>query len=249
MKRMLWNLVASALISSCVDNRSAGDNYVESRADSGIESKLPPDLGFINDQSDHHDARISKDGLAEMDAGVDASADMYAALSCGTIEWFLEYEDPFSKRFSDETFPLITANYGERVSFSYRHFPLSFHVHSRAAAEAVECAKIQDRFFEYHSRLFSSQEEWRGTERSDAEVRTLFGSYAAELGVEMGEFNSCVDGRETASIVDADIAEGIARTIKGVPTFYIGAETVVGAQPYDIFAATIDRALENCEKF
>lgn len=66
---------------------------------------------------------------------------------------FSDFECPYCNRFAP-TLDQIMAQYSDKVKFTYRHFPLSFHSNAQKAAEAYECAKAQGKAFEMHDKLF-----------------------------------------------------------------------------------------------
>ncbi len=75
----------------------------------------------------------------------------------------IEYSD-FQCPFCSRAFPTvqkILSEYDGKVLFAYKHFPLtSIHPHAQKAAEASECARDQDKFWEFHDKLFATQSDW-----------------------------------------------------------------------------------------
>jgi len=69
------------------------------------------------------------------------------------IAEYSDFECPFCLRF-EPTVEQILAEYGDRITFVYRHFPLSFHENAKPAAIAAECASLQGKFWEMHGKLF-----------------------------------------------------------------------------------------------
>ncbi len=66
---------------------------------------------------------------------------------------FSDFECPFCSSFA-KTVHQVLDNYGDKIKFTYRHFPLSFHANAQKAAEAFECAKEQGKWLEMHDKLF-----------------------------------------------------------------------------------------------
>jgi len=129
----------------------------------------------------------------------------------------------------------IREAYGDKVEVIYKHYPLeSIHPQAMSAAIASECARDQDKFWEYHDKLFENQNAL-----DDASLK----QYAVTVGLNAGKFNSCYDNKETLARVNADIAEAEGRGVQGTPSFWIKDELFVGAKPFANFKAKIDEKL------
>lgn len=90
-----------------------------------------------------------------------------------------------------------------------------------------------------HDRLFAGNSEWSGK----ANAVDIFKGYAAELGLDAAAFASCLDSGETDAQLEAQIQEATARGISSVPAFYVNDWFISGAQAYEVFQSTIDKAL------
>lgn len=110
---------------------------------------------------------------------------------------------------------------------------------SRDAANAARCAGDQGRFWDYHDLLYRSQ----GGENSGAFSKDHLKTFGAGLGLDVAAFNACVDSGSHLDAVAADFADVSAKGFNGTPTFLIGSQRIVGAQPFAVFQAAIDAAL------
>ena len=153
-----------------------------------------------------------------------------------TIIEFSDFECSFCARFYLQTLPQIEENYIQtgKVRFVYRDYPLRFHKHAKMAAEASECAKEQDKYWEYHDILYENQ---------NALDNESLKQYAKDLGLDITEFNECLDSGKMAQEVEKDFQDGVSYGIKGTPTFFINEIKVVGAQPYEVFQQIIEQEL------
>lgn len=152
-----------------------------------------------------------------------------------TIIEFSDFQCPFCGRFFQQTLPQLMAQYGDRIRFVYRDFPLDqIHPNARNAAIAAECADDQGKFWEYHDALFSNQQAL-----GVADLKR----YAEELGLDTGAFSDCLDSQKYNDEVDADLRDGIQAGVTGTPTFFINGKRVVGAQPLQTFQTLIEQAL------
>lgn len=123
------------------------------------------------------------------------------------------------------------------VNLVYKQFPLSsIHPFAQNAGEASLCAQDQGKFWEYHDTLFANQGSL-----DDASLK----AYAAQLGLDTGEFDSCLDGDEKKDEVLKETAQAQAAGGRGTPYFVIvnndngNTQTVSGAVPWTNFEAAI----------
>lgn len=110
---------------------------------------------------------------------------------------------------------------------------------SRDAANAARCAQAQDRFWDNHDLIYSNQ----GGENSGAFSKARLKAFGQSIGLDSTAFDACVDGGTYASTVQADFSQVRSLGLTGTPTFVIGSRRVVGAQPFEVFAATIEAEL------
>jgi protein-disulfide isomerase len=152
-----------------------------------------------------------------------------------TIIEFSDFQCPYCARFNADTLPQILSDYGDRVRFVYRDFPLtSLHVNALKAAEASECANEQGAYWKYHDLLFQNQ-----SALDDASLK----NYAASLGLDTATFNQCLDSDKYMSEIQKDYQDGVAAGVQGTPAFFINGMPLSGAQPYSAFKTAIDAAL------
>ena len=112
----------------------------------------------------------------------------------------------------------IEAEYGSQVRFVFHYFPLSkLHKNAMAAARAAEAARLQNKFWEMHDRLYRNQKEWSEVE----DPRPIFNSYARELGLNADQFRSDMDSNRVEQAIDADMQRGQSLGITGTPTVLI----------------------------
>ncbi len=122
-----------------------------------------------------------------------------------------------------------------------QHPLASIHPQAPKAAEASLCAGKQgaEAFWAMHELLFEKAREWSGQEN----LTELFKGYAAELGLDTEAFVACLESGETADQVQAELEQGEALGVGGVPAFFINDWFVEGAQPFEVFQETIEKAL------
>jgi protein-disulfide isomerase len=152
-----------------------------------------------------------------------------------TIVEFTDYECSFCRRYTLTTYPVLLDQYGDRVSYTVRHYPVSYqHRRAHKAAQAAECAGDQGKFFEYHEMLFRNS-------RALDEASLL--RYAAMMRLNTEVFEDCLESGVKSDVVDDDIQAPIARGLAGTPSFLINGRVLFGAQPTEVFQRAIDREL------
>lgn len=143
-----------------------------------------------------------------------------------------------------QTGPLLDEAYiaTGKVKHVFVQFPLdSLHPQARSAAEAAVCAGRQDiaSFWAMHDILFAKVSEWSG----QADTAGIFKRYASSLDLDADVFATCVDSREAADQVQAEVERAVAAGISGTPAFFINDWFLSGAQPFETFQQVIEAAL------
>ncbi len=154
-----------------------------------------------------------------------------------TLVEFTDYQCSFCRRHFQQTYPGLIAEYGSRLRYVVRNFPLgSIHANATKAAEAAECASDQASFWEYHDLLFQKQAVGLDTESLKR--------YAAELGLHPERFAECLDSGAKAEVVATDVEDGVSYGVGGTPAFFINGRMLRGAQPLTVFRSFIESALQ-----
>ena len=162
----------------------------------------------------------------------------------------VEYSDlecPFCKSFHP-TMQQVMKDYGDKVKWVYRHYPLSFHANAQKEAEASECAgKIggNEAFWKYTDAIFE-----RTTSNGTGFALDKLVPLAKELGLNESSFKQCLDSGEMAQKVKDQMAKGTAEGVTGTPgTIIIDAkgdtQLVPGALPFEQVKPMIDKALQS----
>jgi protein-disulfide isomerase len=123
------------------------------------------------------------------------------------------------------------------MNLTYKYFPIFPTGESVWAAQAAECANQQGKFWDYHSRLF---QVWSG-ENVGTYTKPKLKQYAADLKLDTGTFNQCLDTDKTLSLVQADIAEATRMGVDSTPTFFVNGRMIqLQSLDYSFFARTFD---------
>jgi protein-disulfide isomerase len=191
---------------------------------------------------------VSKEAAVEPDRETVVETDQETAAVLGepnapvTIVDFSDFQCPFCRRHFEQTLPQIVKTYVEtgQVRYVFKDFPLyAIHPQAQKAAEAAECAGEQGQYWLMHDRIFRGQDEW--SQQTDP-VPVLKG-YAAELELDTGQFDACLDSSRFAAEVQADVAEGSTAGVDSTPTFFINGRPLIGALPFSEFQRVIEEEL------
>lgn len=129
----------------------------------------------------------------------------------------------------------VLSDYDDKVLWVHRHLPLRHsHPLAQQAAEAVEAAGAQGKFWEMHDRLF----EAKGALEYEQLVR-----YAAELGLNVDQFKTDLDNRRFKDAVNTDFKEAVKRKIKVPPALFINGLPLDGPRTETAIRAKIDGML------
>lgn len=135
----------------------------------------------------------------------------------------------------------IVEKYKDRISFEYRHYPLTtIHRNAFAAARASEAAGKQGKFWEMYWLLFANQAAWSDSDNS----QTTFEGYAKQLNLDMGQYKTDFASSETNGAINASIREFNKLGLpKSTPTFLLNGKKI---QPRDAadFSRLIDEQLK-----
>jgi len=159
--------------------------------------------------------------------------------------WLVEVSDfqcPYCKRWHDETYQAIDREFVQtgKIRMAFLNFPIpSLHPNALAASEAAMCASVQGKFWEMHESLFNTQAKWGPV----SNPMPAFDSLSRAAGVDSGKWRDCIAGHGALALITADRDRLGTRGVQSTPTFYIGDESVLGAQPVDSFRVVIKRQL------
>ncbi len=150
-----------------------------------------------------------------------------------TIVECSDFDCPFCKRGA-ATMEKVMEEYGDKVAFYFRNFPLPMHKKAEPAHRAAVAAGKQDKFWEMHDKLFADK-----TKREEAD----FVAYASELGIDADKFKADFNDPETAAKVKGDMAACAKLGVRGAPGFLINGRLMSGAQPLPKFKAVLEEEL------
>jgi protein-disulfide isomerase len=156
-----------------------------------------------------------------------------------TLVEFGEYESEECAK-ANEVVKQLMEEYGDKMRFQFRHFPLTLiHQRSLKASESAVAAGQEGKFWEMHNVLFANRRNL-GT--------TSLKLYSKEAGVKSKKFlDDLVNGMYGWQVQD-DIKEGHNRGIKEIPAFFVNDVQVPGKPTFANISAAIEAALKKSKK-
>lgn len=155
-----------------------------------------------------------------------------------TIEEYSDFQCPACKQL-EPTLTKVLQDFPGQVKLVYNDFPLrTIHPNGAAAAEAGQCAFVQNKFWEYHDVLFERQSTWS----PETNLDPVFTGYAVELGLDEAAFAACLTNDDTVASITEDEAEGKQASVNSTPTLFVNGERMIGPT-YDELRATVAKYL------
>jgi protein-disulfide isomerase len=195
----------------------------------GVVSVLVVVIGVFALSGSEQTLDVTKDNLVREDSQVLGNKDAKVVI----VE-FSDFQCP-ACRAAHPIVKQVAKEYGDKILFVYRHFPLiSAHPFAIKAAEAAEAAGEQGKFWEYHNILFDNQENLKTDDLK---------KYAEQLGLDMTKFNDALDSGKFKEKVTNDLDEGQALGVSATPTFFINNEKHQGVLDFNQFKKIIEEEL------
>ncbi len=157
-----------------------------------------------------------------------------------TIVEFSSLGCPHCAAFHRETLPRIKKDYIDtgKVRLIFQDFPLG--TSALAASMIARCAGPK-KFFGFIEILFRSQAQWS---RSNNPMQAL-ANVARFGGLSEADVQTCLNYQPLLEHIRKGALVGQEDfKINSTPSFVIGSETIIGAQPYEVFQKAFDKALK-----
>lgn len=167
-----------------------------------------------------------------------------------TMYEYSDFQCPFCSRYFVQTEPAVNESYvrSGQMNVVFVDFPLvQLHPNAPAAHEASLCVADQGAalYWAMHDQLFRTQSEWSNS----LDPAPVFERLVGEIGADVAAFAECFAGTEKEAIVQQNVATAESFGFSGTPSFRVvnnasgEAFPLIGAQPFDQFAGTIDAVL------
>ena len=195
---------------------------------------------------------LTKDPFAETMSKIDVSGrpTRGAKASKVVLVNFDDLECPFCSRMHQTLFPEILKEYGDRVTFIYKDYPLA-EIHPWAMHAAVDgnClgAQSSDAYWDFADYIHANQHEVGNEKTFPARLEALDRLtllQGQKHNLDVGKLQSCIKAQDETA-VKASMKEADGLGVEATPTMFISGEKVDGAVPISQVRAALDRALKD----
>jgi protein-disulfide isomerase len=193
---------------------------------------------------------LSKDPLVEVMKKIDASNRPTRGNTSAKVV-AINYDDfqcPFCSRMHQTLFPQLLKEYGDRVLFIYKDYPLSeIHAWATHAAVNANClaAQNQDAYWDFADYIHAHQAEVNSEKSKDGQFAALDRLtliQGQKHSLDAAKLQACIKAQQDDS-VKASVKEADALGVEATPTMFVNGEKVDGALPIGELRAILDRAL------
>lgn len=156
------------------------------------------------------------------------------------LEWG-DYQCTYCYKFHQNSLGIINEDFIKtgKVKLVFKDYPLNG-PDSLLAAEASYCAQDQEKYWQYHDELYKN---WGG-ERTGWITRDSLDIFAKSTGLNLEEFNNCLNDHKYKEKVTALYKFGQELGIDATPSFLVfNDEKIIkirGNQPLEVFLKTFD---------
>lgn len=193
---------------------------------------------------------ISKDPYAEVMKKIDTSGRPVRGSRNAKVV-VVNYDDfqcPYCSRAHETLFPALLKEYGDRVAFIYKDFPLA-EIHPWAIHAAVDAnclaAQNNDAYWDFADSIHANRQvvnSEKGLEAQFAAIDKLTQTTGDKFKLDSGKLQACVKAQKEDA-VRASMKEGEALGITGTPTMFVNGQMLDGARPASEIRALFDAAL------
>jgi protein-disulfide isomerase len=196
---------------------------------------------------------LSKDPFAETMSKIDTNGrpTRGAKASKVVVVNYDDFECPFCSRMHQTLFPDILKEYGDRVTFIYKDYPLlEIHPWAMHAAVDANCLAAQngDAYWDFADYIHANQHEVNNEKTPGARLEAvdkLTLLQGQKHNLDNVKLQACVKAQDETA-VKASMKEGEGIGVEGAtPTLFVNGEKMEGAQTVSQMRAALDHALKD----
>ena len=219
-------VIAGLLITLVILQMRPGTGPASTGADPAAASQEQPDLSFVETR-DPEDVQAA----GRVDAPV-------------ALVVYSDYQCPFCAQWTNEALPTLM-RYAELGDLRIEWRDVNqYGADSERASLAAHAAGMQGKFWEYHDALFPNGEHLPAEQLSEESLVAI----AGDLGLDGERFAADLRADATLTAVQRYAEEGRQLGVSGTPTFVLGGEPIVGAQPESVFTDALTRKIREARE-
>ena len=158
-----------------------------------------------------------------------------------------DFQCPFCAKMHATLFPALLKEYGNKVKFIYKDYPLvDIHPWAMHASVDANCLASQngDAYWDFADYVHANAKSIAGHSPQEAFVNLdkLTMDQGDKHHVDAAKLDACVK-KSDESAVRASMAEGDKLGVDATPTLFINGERISGIVPDDVMHSIIDHAL------
>ena len=159
-----------------------------------------------------------------------------------------DFECPFCSRMHSALFPTLLKEYGDKVLFIYKDYPLDeIHPWAIHAAVNANCLAAQnnDAYWDFADYVHGNQKEIneaKGSAAQNAALDKLTTLQGQKHNLDATKLQACVKVQDDKA-VRASQSEGEKIGVSATPAMFVNGQKVDGAVPIEDLRAVLDRAL------
>ncbi len=163
---------------------------------------------------------------------------------------FDDFECPFCSRMHAALFPTLLKEYGDRVLFIYKDYPLDeIHPWATHAAVNANCLATQnvDAYWDYADYLHGNQREINNEKSRDgqnAALDKLVILQGQKHNLDVPKLQACVKAQDDKAVKGSQ-KEADGMGVSATPTMFVNGRKVDGAVPIEEIRAVLDSALRD----
>jgi protein-disulfide isomerase len=160
-----------------------------------------------------------------------------------------DFQCPYCSRMHEQLFPTLFKEYGDRVLFIYKDYPLTeIHTWATHAAVNANCLAAQNNeaYWDFADYIHANQKDVnseKGNEARFALLDKLTVLQGQKHNLDLVKLQSCIKAQKDDA-VKSSMKEGDSLGVSATPTLFINGEKVDGALPLSDLRAVFDRALQ-----
>jgi len=195
---------------------------------------------------------LTKDAYSDLMSKIDVKGRPTRGAKDGKVAVvnFDDFECPFCSRMHQTLFPELLKEYGDRVTFIYKDYPLTeIHPWAVHAAVDADCLADQsgDAYWDFADYIHANKQEVDKKETPAARFEALDKItllQGQKHNLDSAKLQACVKA-QNEDAVHASMKEADELGVNATPTLFINGRKIDGAVPIDEVRAALDSALKD----